>query len=337
MEDGASGCVLSMPLELAGEAFAFVTLEDGSLIIEDQQGDETLEPVATVVERRVERPYRARGFRIDASRWLVVAEPLDLYDFGTFAGEDVTLVAVGGERRLIVDDALRPVADIPDELASEADDADPCVISASHVDEQWWELTVEELPRQVGAEVHDAAEESAEDQAAADDEDPVATAPPPVAPLPPLAPPGPRATATATLTAAVDAPGLAGDAIDFVAADAGAAVVLGQQQSADLLLPFRTRVETELTPPYRAHAERKDGDTWTLEAHATRIERFTHDGEELELTHRDGLSTLVVDGQPREGTVPRLEVVGLTAAGPSFVARATHLRDDLWDVRVDKA
>src|SRR3954453_21033048 len=118
MENSASGCVLSMPLEVEGEAFAFVTLGDGSLIIEDQQGEEPLEHVATVVERRVERPYRARGSRVDASRWVVVAEPLDLYDFGAFAGEDVTLVAVGGERRLLVDDALRPPADIPDELAA---------------------------------------------------------------------------------------------------------------------------------------------------------------------------------------------------------------------------
>jgi hypothetical protein len=145
------------------------------------------------------------------------------------------------------------------------------------------------------------------------------------------------ATATWTLTATVDAPGLAGDAVDLVVADAGTVVVLGRQQPAGLLLPFRTRVESDLTPPYRAHAERTRGDAWTLEARAARIERFTHDGEELELTHRGGLSSLVVDGEPREGTVPRLEVVGLTAAGPTFVARATHLRDDLWDVRVDPA
>src|SRR4051794_39479545 len=136
MENGATGCVLSMPLEVVGEAFAFVTLDDGSLIIEDQQGEEPLEHVATVVERRVERPYRARGFRVDASRWVVVVDPLDLYDLGAFAGDDVTLVAIAGERRLIVDDVLRPATDIPEELAAQADEADPCVISASHVDEQ---------------------------------------------------------------------------------------------------------------------------------------------------------------------------------------------------------
>src|SRR4051812_12311390 len=186
MENGASGCVVSMPLEVAGEAFAFVTLDDGSLIIEDQEGEEPLEHVAGVVERRIDRPYRARGFRVDASRWVVVVDPLDLSDFGTFAGEDVTLVAIAGERRLIVDDALRPAADIPDELANAADDADPCVISASHVDEQWWELTVEELPPQVGAELEAAAEPLDDGTEDAPAEQAAPVAPPPVVPLPPL-------------------------------------------------------------------------------------------------------------------------------------------------------
>jgi hypothetical protein len=348
MEDGASGCVLSIPLAVAGEAFAFVTLDDGSLIIEDQQGEESLEQVATVVERRIERPYRARGFRLDDSRWLVVADPLELLDCGAFTGEDVTLVAVAGERRLIVDDVLRPPADIPEELAAEADESDPCIISASHVDDAWWEVTVEELPRQIGSvpplpTTHaDEPDEDAEDAEETDEEEPdAATAggPPPVAPLPPLAAPGPqRATPGAwTFTAKTDAPGLTGEAVELVVANAGTVVVLGQEQPAGLLVPLRTAIEAKLAPPYRAQAQRESGDTWTVNARPARIERFTHAGEELELTHHGGVSSLVVDGEARPGTVPRLEVVGLTVGGASYVARATHLRDDLWDVRVDPA
>jgi hypothetical protein len=324
MEDGASGCVLSIPLEIEGEAFAFVTLEDGSLIIEDQLGEESLEQVAAVVERRIERPYRARGFRADASRWVVIADVLDLYDFGTLTGEDVTFVAIGGERRLIVDGTLRPGSEIPAELAAAGDDADPCVISASHVDEQWWELTVEELPPQVGSEPPpaEADEEQAEDP---EEDGPAATDPP-------------AAVAAAwTFTATVDAPGLAGDVVELVVADERTVVVLREPQPAKLLAPFRTRIEDELAPPYRARAERQADDTWTVHARTARIERFTHDGTELELTHRGGISSLVVDGVAQPGTVPRLEVVGLTFGGSSYDARATHLRDDLWDVRVDPA
>jgi hypothetical protein len=172
--------VLSIPLELTGEAFAFVTLEDGSLIIEDEVGDESLEGVATVVERRLEPPYRARGFRAGASRWLVIADPVELADLGALAGEELTLVASGGQRRFVVDAIEHPASAIPPALAEAADESEPCVISASVVDEPWWELTVEELPREI-ADVAPPSEPAPEDAAA----EPL----PAVAPLPPLTPP----------------------------------------------------------------------------------------------------------------------------------------------------
>jgi hypothetical protein len=152
MEASPSGCVVSIPLEARGEAFAFVSLPDSLLIIEDQVGEESLDSVATVVERRVEAPYRARGFRLDASRWIVIADPIDVIDLGAFQGEELTLTAVGGDHRLVVDGFALAAPQIPADLLAEAQDAEPCVISATKVDEQWWELTIEELPRQIGSE-----------------------------------------------------------------------------------------------------------------------------------------------------------------------------------------
>jgi hypothetical protein len=149
MEAGATGCVISIPLELEGEAFVFVTLADNSLIIEDQQGEEPLEPVATVVERRVEAPYRARGFRIDEGRFIVIADPIDVIDLGSLQGESLVLVALAGEHRVVVDGVALAAPQIPPDLLDEAQESEPCIISASHVDEQWWELTVEELPREL--------------------------------------------------------------------------------------------------------------------------------------------------------------------------------------------
>src|SRR4051795_4076739 len=120
MEASASGCVISIPLDVAGESFALVSLEDGSLIIEDQVGEEPLEPVATIVERRVDAPYRARGFRMDAARWVVVADPIDLIDLGALVGEQLSLVAIAGERRFVVDGATLWENAIPPDLAEEA-------------------------------------------------------------------------------------------------------------------------------------------------------------------------------------------------------------------------
>src|SRR3954451_9571145 len=105
MEAGAGGCIVSIPIDATGESFSFGTLDDGTLIIEDQLGEGPLDGVASIIEKRIDAPYRARGFRIDAQRWVVVADPIDLVDLGALSGVDVTVVAASGERRLVVDDA----------------------------------------------------------------------------------------------------------------------------------------------------------------------------------------------------------------------------------------
>src|SRR3954451_22951566 len=103
MEAGTRGCVVSIPLDATGESFSFVTLEDGTLIIEDQVGEEPLDGVAAIIERRTESPYRPRVFRIDAPLWVVIADPVDLVDLGDLDAVDVTLVAAGGERLFVLD------------------------------------------------------------------------------------------------------------------------------------------------------------------------------------------------------------------------------------------
>src|SRR5580765_1300523 len=143
MEAGADGCIVSIPLDVVGEAFSLVTLEDGTLIIEEQEGEEPLEGVAAIIERRTESPYRARGFRIDAQRWVVIADPVDLVDLGDTDGSEMTVVAAGGQRRLVVDGVVRPEVEIPGALLEALDEATPCVISAANVDDEWWEITVE--------------------------------------------------------------------------------------------------------------------------------------------------------------------------------------------------
>jgi hypothetical protein len=155
MEAGRAGCIVSIPLDMTGESFAFVTLDDGTLIIEDQAGEEPLESVAAIIERRTDAPYRARGFRIDTQRWVVIADPVDLLDLGSLQGDAVTVVAAGGVRRFLVDDSVRPSSELPDALLDELGNTEPCVVSASHVDDQWWELTIEELPGEVAAAAAD--------------------------------------------------------------------------------------------------------------------------------------------------------------------------------------
>jgi hypothetical protein len=47
--------------DIEGDAVDFVALPDGSLLVEEEQGDATLDPLAAAVEQKLQPPYRARG------------------------------------------------------------------------------------------------------------------------------------------------------------------------------------------------------------------------------------------------------------------------------------
>jgi hypothetical protein len=94
-------------------------------------------------------------------------------------------------------------------------------------------------------------------------------------------------------------------------------------------------VEMELPPPYRALAVRTGEGAWTVAAEAIDLVELDRDleGDELELTVREGERLLVVDGAPAFGDTSELERLG-EARGTDFVVRASRVDGDLWDVRV---
>src|SRR3954465_8547985 len=117
MEAGAGGCIVSIPIDATGESFSLGALGGGARVTEAQLGEEPLDGVASIIEKRIDAPYRARGFRIDAQRWVVVADPIDLVVRVVLSGDDVTVVAASRERRLVVDDAVVPEEQLPEALA----------------------------------------------------------------------------------------------------------------------------------------------------------------------------------------------------------------------------
>jgi hypothetical protein len=120
--------------------------------------------------------------------------------------------------------------------------------------------------------------------------------------------------------------------VAFVALADGTIVV----EDDDLdLAAFAEAVEMELPRPYRAQAVRAEGHAWTVGAEAIDVVELGREveGEQIELTVRDGERSLVVDGAPAFGSLPDLERLG-EARGDDFVVRATRVDGDLWDVRV---
>ncbi|HZT92994.1 MAG TPA: hypothetical protein VE985_00760 [Gaiellaceae bacterium] len=167
-------------------------------------------------------------------------------------------------------------------------------------------------------------------------------------PLPPVPEPTPSVLATVGVpdgsrvppkewdtTAAVRAPGLAGDRAVFTTLPNGDLIVDEDAGDGDLS-PLADAVERNVTPPYRAVATRQDGDLWAVGARRIMVARIPFpEGEKLELARRQGEhSELRVDGEPSNAPAPlELERLG-EGAGEDFYAEAERIDGDLWEVKV---
>jgi hypothetical protein len=67
--------------DVQGDQVEFVTLPDGSLLVETEEGDASLDPLAAAVEQRLQPPYRARAARQTDSLWAVSARRIEVARF----------------------------------------------------------------------------------------------------------------------------------------------------------------------------------------------------------------------------------------------------------------
>jgi hypothetical protein len=125
--------------DVEGSSVAFVTLEDGSLLVEEGEGD--LTPLADAIEQEVERPYRAVATRRGTTQWAVAAHGLRVVDLTELGGDEVELVLHGEERTLVID-GERVFGTLP-ELEKLADG--DSVIRAARLDGDLWEVRVDPL------------------------------------------------------------------------------------------------------------------------------------------------------------------------------------------------
>src|SRR5919198_736460 len=108
--------------------------------------------------------------------------------------------------------------------------------------------------------------------------------------------------------ATAQAPALSGEELEFVALPDGTLLV-DDDFDDQALTPLADALEQALRPPYRAHAVHRGGDTWAVAANRIRVVEVPEpvEGDEVELTVANGERTLVVEGEPRFGSVPSLE------------------------------
>jgi hypothetical protein len=131
--------VMAEAPEAEGTTARFVALEDGSLLIEEGDGD--LTALAEAIEREVKAPYRATGIRRGATQWAIAAHGLRVLQLPEPGGDELELVVRGDERMLVID-GNRSFGTLPElEQLAERD----AVIRAARLDDDLWEVRVDPL------------------------------------------------------------------------------------------------------------------------------------------------------------------------------------------------
>ena len=125
--------------DVEGASATFVALEDGSLLLEEGDGD--LTPLADAIEQQVKRPYRATAVRRGESQWAVAAHGLRVIQLPEPGGDEVELAVRGDERNLVID-GNRAFGTLPELEALADGDA---VVRAARLDGNAWEVRVDPL------------------------------------------------------------------------------------------------------------------------------------------------------------------------------------------------
>jgi hypothetical protein len=125
--------------DVEGSNARFVGLEDGSLVIEEGEGD--LSALAEAIEQAVRAPYRAIAIRRGETQWAVAAHGIRVIELPEPGGDEIELVVRGDERTLVVD-GNRSFGTLPElEQLAEGDS----VIRAARLDGTLWEVRVDPL------------------------------------------------------------------------------------------------------------------------------------------------------------------------------------------------
>ena len=125
--------------DVEGATARFVALEDGSLLLEEGDGD--LTQLADAIEQEVSRPYRAIAVRRGETQWAVAAHRLQVIELPEPGGDEVELAVRGDERTLVID-GNRAFGTLPELEALATGDA---VVRGARLDGNVWEVRVDPL------------------------------------------------------------------------------------------------------------------------------------------------------------------------------------------------
>jgi hypothetical protein len=131
----------------------------------------------------------------------------------------------------------------------------------------------------------------------------------------------------------VDAPGLPGDAVHFLALVDGTLIV-DEDVPDDSLTPVADAVEQQLELPYRAEGIRRGETVWAVAGKEVEVAEINEDveGNLVELSVNEGEKTTLVDGERAFGSLAGFE--RLAEGHDAFALRAERIDGTLWEVEV---
>jgi hypothetical protein len=130
--------------EISGDELAFDVLPDRTVLVDEEEGDAALAPLADAVERELQPPYRARAVRQSDELWAVAARAIDVVQLPGRAGDTIELSVRHGERTLTVDGA-REFGTVSELEALEDGRSQDYVVRAERLDGDWFEVNVDPL------------------------------------------------------------------------------------------------------------------------------------------------------------------------------------------------
>jgi hypothetical protein len=128
---------------LTGDELHFVALPNRDLVVDEDEPDDTVAPLADAIEELVDPPYRAEAVRRDADMWAVAARRIEVAELEA-PGDEIELTVSGGERVLKVD-GERSFGSIPALEQIGQREGDSYVIRARRLDERFWEVDASPL------------------------------------------------------------------------------------------------------------------------------------------------------------------------------------------------
>jgi hypothetical protein len=132
-----------------------------------------------------------------------------------------------------------------------------------------------------------------------------------------------------------EAPELPGNELQYVALPDGT-LLSNDELPEGALSPLAEAVETELRPPYKASAVRREEGGWTVAANQIEVVDVPEeiDGDTVSLAVQGAERTLLIDERPGWGDIPTLEALA-EERHRDFVLHAERLDGSLWAIKVN--